>query len=82
MDAHLGDGCWFSGLVLRRSDGSTVGVVTRSHSDLETAIYGESMALSDAIDFVEKLQLKSVIFELDSQVVVNAVRSKASIRKP
>jgi hypothetical protein len=38
VDAHLSsDGHWFSGLLLRRSDGSTVGAATRSHFDLDDA---------------------------------------------
>jgi hypothetical protein len=33
VDAHLrSDGQWFSGLILRRSDGSIVGAATRSHA--------------------------------------------------
>jgi ribonuclease HI len=83
VDAHLSsDGHWFSGLLLRRSDGSTVGAATRSHFELENANFGEALGLNDALDMVERMQEYSVIFELDSQVVVKAISSPDLIRKP
>jgi ribonuclease HI len=82
VDAHLSsDGRWFSGLLLRRSDASIVGVATRSHQGSRDATYGEAMCLNDALDMVERIKATNVIFEMDSQIVVNAVRKKACIRR-
>jgi ribonuclease HI len=82
VDAHLSsDGCWFSGLLLRRSDGSAVGAATRSHKGSRDAIYGEAMSLNDALDMADRYQVTNVIFEMDSQIVVNAVKKKASVRQ-
>jgi ribonuclease HI len=83
VDAHLSsDGHWFSGLLLRRSDGSTVGAATRAHFELENANFGEALGLNATLDMVGKLQEHSIIFELDSQVIVKAVSSPDLIRKP
>jgi ribonuclease HI len=82
VDAHLSsDGHWFSGLLLRRSDGSAVGAATQSHLGSIQATFGEAMGLKDALDFVEKLQVYPVIFELDSQIIVNAVKKKMKVRR-
>jgi ribonuclease HI len=35
----------------------------------------------DALDMVERIKATNVIFEMDSQIVVNAVRKKACIRR-
>jgi hypothetical protein len=76
VDAHLSsDGHWFSGLLLRRSDGSTVGASTRSHFELENVNFGKALRLNDALDMVERMQVYSDIFELYSRVVVKAVSS-------
>ncbi|GAU15609.1 hypothetical protein TSUD_108680 [Trifolium subterraneum] len=46
VDAHLSsDGRWFTGLVLRRSDGSAVGAVTRAHVASKDVVMGEARAL-------------------------------------
>ncbi|GAU49901.1 hypothetical protein TSUD_139570 [Trifolium subterraneum] len=43
VDAHLSsDGRWFSGMVLRRSDGSAVGAATRVHIAATDVVLGES----------------------------------------
>ncbi|XP_045831560.1 uncharacterized protein LOC123922948 [Trifolium pratense] len=69
------------GLVLRRPDGSAVGAATRVHNGVADAATGEAMGLNDAMDWVEKLGEHKVIFELDSQIIVKAVKEKAMIRK-
>ncbi|KAK2373667.1 hypothetical protein QL285_074691 [Trifolium repens] len=82
VDAHLSsDGHWFSGLLLRRSDGSTVEAATRSHFGSANAVLGESLGLGDALDMVEAYNATNVIFELDSLIVVNAVKNKTLIRR-
>ncbi|CAJ2647191.1 unnamed protein product [Trifolium pratense] len=82
VDAHLSsDGHWSTGLVLRRPDGSAVGAATRVHNGVADAATGEAMGLNDAMDWVEKLGEHKVIFELDSQIIVKAVKEKAMIRK-
>ncbi|MCH79708.1 ribonuclease H protein, partial [Trifolium medium] len=68
-----------SGL-LRRSDGSTVGAATRMHQGSDDVVLGEAFGLNDAMDMVEKLGITSVIFETDSQIIVNAV-NKHCMRK-
>jgi hypothetical protein len=51
VDVHcLGDGHWSFGLLLRRSDGSTVGAATRSLKGSVEATFGEALSLNDAID--------------------------------
>jgi ribonuclease HI len=83
VDAHLSsDGRWFSGLILRRSDGSIVGAATRSHSGTNDAIFGEAMGLVDAIEMIKRHDITEVIIEMDNQTIVNAVKKKASIKKP
>jgi ribonuclease HI len=83
VDAHLSsDGHWFSGLLLKRSDGSTAGAATWFHFELENANFGEALGFNDALDMVEKMQVYFVIFELDSQVVVKVVSSPDLVRKP
>ncbi|PNX95563.1 ribonuclease H, partial [Trifolium pratense] len=82
VDAHLSsDGHWSTGLVLRRSDGSTVGVATRTHNGSADVVTGEAMGLMDAIEWIEKLGEQSVIFEMDSQVIVKAVKGQSNIFK-
>ncbi|PNX63769.1 hypothetical protein L195_g061790, partial [Trifolium pratense] len=82
VDAHLSsDGHWSTGLVLRRSDGSAVGSATRVHNGVADVATGEAMGLNDAMDWVEKLGENKVIFELDSQIIVKAVKEKAMIRR-
>ncbi|MCI24679.1 60S ribosomal protein L23, partial [Trifolium medium] len=82
VDAHLSsDGHWFSGLILRRWDRSAVGAATRSHRGSNDVTFGEAMGLNDAIDLVEKYRVTNVIFELDSQIVVNAVKRKLRVHK-
>lgn len=83
VDAHLSsDGRWFSGLILRRSDGSIVGAATRSHLGTNDAIVGEALGLVDAIEMIESYGISEVIIEMDNQSIVNAVRRRACIRKP
>ncbi|XP_045831279.1 uncharacterized protein LOC123922626 [Trifolium pratense] len=77
----VSDGHWSTGLVLRRSDGSTVGVATRTHNGSADVVTGEAMGLMDAIEWIEKLGEQSVIFELDSQVIVKAVKGQSNIFK-
>ncbi|PNX67708.1 60S ribosomal protein l23, partial [Trifolium pratense] len=82
VDAHLSsDGHWSTGLVLRRSDGSAVGAATRVHKGVADVVTGEAMVLNDAMDWVEKLGEDKVIFELDSQIVVKAMKEKAKVRR-
>jgi ribonuclease HI len=82
VDAHRsGDGRWFSGLVLRRSDGSVVGAATHEHTSSDEPAFGEAMGLNDAISMAENLRLSRVIFEMDSLIVVNAVKKEATIRR-
>jgi hypothetical protein len=75
VDAHLsGDGRWYSGLILRRSDESIVGAVTHEHAGSNEVAFGEAMSLNDAITMVENYCVSKVIFEMDSFIVVNAVK--------
>jgi ribonuclease HI len=83
VDAHLSsDGRWFSGLILRRSDGSIVGAATRSHRGTNDAIFGEALGLADAIDMIKNYGITDVIVEMDNQTIVNAVKRRTRIRKP
>jgi ribonuclease HI len=43
------------------------------------ATFGEAMGLKSALEFAEKLQTYPVIFELDSQIVVNVVKKKMKV---
>jgi hypothetical protein len=81
VDAHISDGRCFSGMILRRWDGSAVGVATRMHHHVWDALEGEAFGLNDAIDMVERYSASNVIFELDNQVIVRAVQRKSMIRK-
>jgi hypothetical protein len=82
VDAHLSsDGHWYSGLLLRRSDGSVVGSATRLHQPSESAIFGEAMGLNDAIDMAERYGEDAITFELDCQTIVNAVLRRSVVRK-
>ncbi|KAK2355972.1 Ribonuclease H superfamily protein [Trifolium repens] len=82
VDAHLSsDGHWYSGLLLRRSDGSVVGSATRLHQSSESANFGEATGLNDAIDMAEKFGETAITFELDCQSVVNVVLNKATVRR-
>ncbi|KAK2383909.1 hypothetical protein QL285_071317 [Trifolium repens] len=82
VDAHvLRDGRCFSGMILRRWDGSTVGIATRAHQFVTDALEGEALGLSDAIDMVESYNSTDVIFELDNQVIVRAVQRRSQIRR-
>ncbi|MCI18753.1 cytochrome P450, partial [Trifolium medium] len=81
VDAHLsGDDRWFSGLILRRCDGSIVGASTRAHTGIGDAIFGEALGLNEAVCWLEKIGHGRVIIELDSQILVNAVKRKGRIR--
>jgi hypothetical protein len=66
----------FSGMILRRWDGSTVGIATRAHPSVIDAIEGEALGLNDAIDMVESHNCTEVIFELDNQVITRAVQRR------
>ncbi|CAJ2661746.1 unnamed protein product [Trifolium pratense] len=82
VDAHLSsDGHWLTGMVLRRSDGSAIGVATRAHKGNADVITGEAFGLMDAIEWIERMGERKVIFELDAQIVVNAVKEKSVIRR-
>ncbi|MCI13244.1 ribonuclease H protein, partial [Trifolium medium] len=82
VDAHLSsDGRWFSGLVLRQCDGSTIGATTRAHTGVGDAVFGEALGLNEALLWIEKIGLGRVIIELDSQILVNAVKKKSRVRK-
>jgi ribonuclease HI len=82
VDAHLSsDGHWFSRLILRRSDGSTVGAATRSHGVSTDVALGEALGLGDALDMAEKLELSNIIIEMDLQMVVKAVIERKMICK-
>jgi hypothetical protein len=77
VDAHiLHDGRCFSGMILRRWDGSTIGIATRAHPSVTDAIEGEALGLNDAIDMVESHNCTEVIFELDNQVITRAVQRR------
>jgi ribonuclease HI len=43
------------------------------------ATFGEAMSLKDALDFVAKYQATYVIFEMDSQIVVSAVKKTTKV---
>jgi ribonuclease HI len=43
------------------------------------ATFGEAMSLNDALDFVAKYQATYVIFEMDSQIVVSAVKKTTKV---
>jgi ribonuclease HI len=45
------------------------------------ATFGEAMSLKVALDFVAKFQASTVIFEMDSQIIVNAVKKKMKVRR-
>ncbi|GAU47963.1 hypothetical protein TSUD_280220 [Trifolium subterraneum] len=82
VGAHLSsDGHWFSGLVLRRWDGSAIAAATRLRTGSEAIVQGEAYGINDALDLVEKLGISKVIIESDSQIVVNSVKEKRSIRR-
>jgi hypothetical protein len=81
VDAHISDGRWFSGMILRRWDGSAVRVATRMHQHVGDALEGEAFGLNDALDMVDRYSASNVIFELDNQVIVRAVQRKQLIRK-
>jgi ribonuclease HI len=82
VDAHWsGDGRWFSGLILRREDGSTVGVATRWHTGTNDSELGEALAVNDALDLVEKLGETAVIIESDCKTVIKAIEKKINVRK-
>ncbi|XP_045791800.1 uncharacterized protein LOC123886537 [Trifolium pratense] len=83
VDAHLSsDGHWLTGMILRRSDGSAIRVATRAHKGTTDVITGEAFGLMDAIEWIERgMGERKVIFELDSQIVVNAVKEKSVIRR-
>jgi ribonuclease HI len=82
VDAHRsGDGRWYFGLILRRSDESIVGAATHEHTGSNEAALGEALGLNDAITMVENLRVSRVIFEMDSMIVVNAVKKEAAVRR-
>jgi ribonuclease HI len=43
------------------------------------ATFGEAMSLNNALDFVAKYQATYVIFEMDSQIVVSAVKKTTKV---
>jgi ribonuclease HI len=82
VDAHLRrDGRWSSGLILRRSDGSIIGAATRSHVGSSEATFGEAMGLNDALDMMGCYNTTTITFEMDSMIIVRAVRDNAHIRR-
>jgi hypothetical protein len=82
VDAHLSsDGRWLARLILRRADGSAVGAATRWHKVLNEDVFGDALALNDALDLIEKLGICSVIIESNCQSLGNAIRLKSDIRK-
>ncbi|PNY07276.1 cytochrome p450 [Trifolium pratense] len=82
VDAHLSsDGHWSTGLVLRRSDGSTVRVATRAHKGIADVVTGEAMGLIYVIDWMKKMGERNVFFELDSQTLVRVVKGNDEIRR-
>jgi ribonuclease HI len=44
-------------------------------------VLGEALGLGDALDMAEAYNATNVIFELDSLIVVNAVKNKTLIRR-
>jgi ribonuclease HI len=42
---------------------------------------GEALGLGDALDMAERYSEHNIIFELDSLIVVNAVKNKARVRR-
>ncbi|PNX61638.1 hypothetical protein L195_g060758, partial [Trifolium pratense] len=62
-------------------DGSNVGVATRAHKGTVDIVTSEAMGLMDAIECIEKMGEQSVIFELDSQVIVKVVKGQDDICK-
>jgi ribonuclease HI len=81
VDAHISDGRCFSGMILRRCDGSAVEAATRMHHHVRDALECEALGLNDALDMVERYSACNVVFELDNQVLVRAVQRKNLIRK-
>ncbi|PNY14017.1 cytochrome p450 [Trifolium pratense] len=82
VDAHQSsDGHWFSGMVLRRSDGSAIGAATRAHKGLFDVTTREALGLNATLDWIEKLEERQVILEMDSQIIITAIKGKAEIRK-
>jgi ribonuclease HI len=61
------------GLILRRSDGSVVGVATR--------IEGEALGLLHVLDWIEKYNYHQIIIEMDNLTVVNAVKNQTRVQK-
>ncbi|GAU47065.1 hypothetical protein TSUD_302670 [Trifolium subterraneum] len=81
VDAHFCDGHWYSGMILRREDESTVGAITRVHKGSDDSNLGEDMGLNDALDWLEQEKLSEVVIEMDNQSVVEAVKKRKAIRK-
>ncbi|MCI92720.1 hypothetical protein A2U01_0114017, partial [Trifolium medium] len=69
VDAHrIGDGRWGLGLLLRRGDGSCVGVETKAFQCSKDVKLAEAMGLRAAIEWIERERLDRVVVELDTQV--------------
>jgi ribonuclease HI len=82
VDAHLRrDDHWSSGLILRQSDESIVGAAARTRVGSSEASFGEAMGLNDAMDMAERYNATSITFELDSMIVIKALKDKAKIRR-
>jgi ribonuclease HI len=77
VDAHSwSDGHWDLGLVLRRDDGHCVGAVTRVRKGNDDATLAEAMGLQEALELTKHYEMRRVIVEMDTNVVVHAVQNK------
>jgi ribonuclease HI len=75
VDAHrFGDGHWGLGMVLRREDGRVVGAATRVCKGSEDVDFAEAMGFSEAVQWIQKLQIGRVIIGMDAAHIVTAAR--------
>jgi ribonuclease HI len=64
------------GLVLRRDDGCCVGAATRVWACSYNVVLAETLGLSEALSWIEKLKISNIIFELDAATIVKYVKTR------
>ncbi|GAU16215.1 hypothetical protein TSUD_298470 [Trifolium subterraneum] len=64
------------GWVLRSDDGRCVGAVTKVLKGSDDVALAEAMGIWEALKWVESQHLKNVIFEMDAEIIVNALKRK------
>jgi ribonuclease HI len=81
VDAHpSGDGRWGLAIVLKTEEGKCVGAATLVVSGSSITLEGEALSLKVAIDFAQAYPNDNITIEMDSNLIVDAVKNQTFSR--